>query len=97
MGSGGGRYAGLSEKERQLAEESQQIMRARASQQERMEAEGRIQREDRQRALERENQRLHLEQQEIQRLKEQIQREMADLNAEVRLVVGRLSRTRNGT
>ena len=97
MGSGRGRYAGLTEKERRLAEESLEIMRARAAHQERVEVEGRIQREDRQRALERENQRLQLEQQEIQRLKEQIQREMAELNAEVRLVVGRFGGMWNGT
>ena len=72
-----------------MEEESQEIMRARAAHQDRMEVEGRNEREDRQRALERENRRLHLEQQEIQRLKEQIQREMAELNAEVRRVVGR--------
>ena len=89
MGNGGGSYAGMTEKERQLEEESQEIMRARAAHQDRMEVEGRNEREDRQRALERENRRLHLEQQEIQRLKEQIQREMAELNAEVRRVVGR--------
>lgn len=79
----------MTDKQRQLEEESQEIMRARAAQQARMQMDGRVGREDRQRALERESHRLHIEQQEIQRLKEQIQREMEELNAEVSEMCGR--------